>query len=163
ILDGVPLRIKTVNLTLNRSNFIVNPTSCSASRIAATITSVGGTLAPVSSRFQVGGCRGLPFAPSLGLSLSGNRQTTRGQHATLKAPKSGQANLDAAKVTLPLSIALDPKNSQVVCSVAAAAKVNCPSKTIVGKATAVSPLLPDPLSGNVYLVQGIRTNSQGQQ
>ena len=41
--------------------------------------------------------------------------------------------------------------------------VNCPAKTIVGKATAVSPLLPHPLSGNVYLVQGIRTNAKGQQ
>ena len=31
ILDGVPLRIKTINLALDRPNFIVNPTSCSAS------------------------------------------------------------------------------------------------------------------------------------
>ena len=167
ILDGVPLRIKTVNLALDRPNFIVNPTSCSASTIGATITSVGGAVAPVSSRFQVGGCRGLPFAPSLGINLSGKGQTTSGKHptltATLKAPTSGQANIDSAKVTLPLSIALDPKNSQVVCSVAAAAALNCPAKTIVGKVTAVSPLLPDPLSGNVFLVQGIRTNAQGQQ
>jgi hypothetical protein len=167
ILDGVPLRIKTVNLTLDRGNFIVNPTSCAASKIGATITSVGGAAAPVSSRFQVGGCRSLPFAPSLGISLSGNGQTTSGKHptltATLKAPKTGQANIDSAKVTLPLSIALDPKNSQVVCSVAAAAAINCPAKTIVGKVTAVSPLLPHSLSGNVYLVQGIRTNKQGQQ
>jgi hypothetical protein len=167
ILDGVPLRIKTVNLTLDRPNFIVNPTSCVASRIGATITSVDGTVAPGSSRFQVGGCRGLPFAPSLGISLSGNGQTTSGKHptltATLKAPASGQANIDSAKVTLPLSIALDPTNSQVVCSVAAAAALNCPAKTIVGKVTAVSPLLPHPLNGNVFLVQGIRTNKQGQQ
>ena len=167
ILDGVPLRIKTVNLTLDRPNFIVNPTSCSASTVGATITSVGGAVAPVSSRFQVGGCRGLPFAPSLGINLSGKGQTTSGKHptltATLKAPTSGQANIDSAKVTLPLSIALDPKNSQVVCSVAAAAALNCPAKTIVGKVTAVSPLLPDPLSGKVFLVQGIRTNAQGQQ
>jgi len=167
ILDGVPLRIKTINLSLDRPNFIVNPMSCSASKIGATITSVGGAVAPVSSRFQVGGCRGLPFAPSLGINLAGAGQTTSGKHptltATLKAPSSGQANIDSAKVTLPLSIALDPKNSQVVCSVAAAAALNCPAKTIVGRVTAVSPLLPDPLSGNVFLVQGIRTNAQGQQ
>ena len=50
-----------------------------------------------------------------------------------------------------------------MCSVAAAAALNCPAKTIVGKATAVSPLLPHPLSGKVFLVQGIRTNAQGQQ
>ena len=50
ILDGVPLRIKTVNLTLDRRNFIVNPTSCAASTIRSTITSVGGAVATVSSR-----------------------------------------------------------------------------------------------------------------
>ena len=50
-----------------------------------------------------------------------------------------------------------------MCSVAAAAAIACPSNTIVGTATAISPLLPDPLSGNVYIVQGIRTNAQGQQ
>ena len=50
-----------------------------------------------------------------------------------------------------------------MCSVAAAAAINCPANTIVGSVTAKSPLLPDPLKGNVYLVQGIRTNKQGQQ
>jgi hypothetical protein len=167
ILDGVPLRIKTVNLRLDRPNFIINPTSCAPSQIAGTISSVGGAAAPVSSRFQVAGCLSLPFAPTLGINLSGKGATTSGKHptltATLRAPSSGQANIDSAKVTLPLSLALDPKNSQVVCSVAAAAALNCPAKTIVGKASAVSPLLPDPLNGNVYLVQGIRTNKQGQQ
>ena len=167
ILDGVPLRIKTVNLTLDRRNFIVNPTSCAASTIRSTITSVGGAVATESSRFQVGGCLGLPFAPSLGISLTGKGQTTSGKHptltATLRAPSSGQANLQSAKVTLPLSLALDPKNSQVVCSVAAAKALSCPAKTVVGKAIAVSPLLPHSLSGKVFLVQGIRTNAQGQQ
>jgi hypothetical protein len=166
ILGGVPLRIKTVNLSLDRPNFIVNPTSCKTSSIAARITSAGGTVAPVASRFQVGGCSGLPFHPSLGISLSGKGQTTSGKHPTLTATLkegSGQANIQSAKVTLPLSLALDPKNSQVVCSVAAAAALNCPAKTIVGRVTAVSPLLPHSLTGKVFLVQGIRTNSKGQQ
>jgi hypothetical protein len=166
ILDGVPLRIKTINLNLDRPGFIINPTSCAPSQIAGTISSVGGAAAPVSSRFQVAGCSSLSFVPTLGINLSGKGATTSGKHptlvATLKAP-SQEANLESAKVTLPLSLALDPKNSQVVCSVAAAAALNCPAKTIVGKASAVSPLLPDPLNGNVYLVQGIRTNSKGQQ
>jgi hypothetical protein len=166
ILDGVPLRLKTVNLTLNRPGFIINPTSCNASQITASIQSVGAASASVSSPFQVGSCLALPFNPHLGINLSGNGQTTDGKHPTLKAtltaPTSGQANLSSAKVTLPLSIALDPTNTNVLCSVAAAAAVNCPAKTIVGTASAVSPLLPDPLNGNVYLVQGVRKNSKGQ-
>ena len=71
--------------------------------------------------------------------------------------------MKSAQVTLPLSLALDPRNTEVVCSVPTAAAIDCPSNTIVGTASAISPLLPDPLNGNVYIVQGIRTNSQGQQ
>jgi hypothetical protein len=167
ILDGVPLRIKTINLDLNRPDFIINPTSCQPFQIAATISSVGGSTSSVSSPFQVGSCAELPFNPSLGIALSGKGQTKTGRHptltATLTAPSSGQANLKSAQVTLPLSLALDPRNTQVVCSVADAAAIACPSNTIVGTSSAISPLLPDPLSGNVYIVQGIRTNAQGQQ
>ena len=166
ILKGVPLRIKTVNLSLNRPDFIVNPTSCNAMQIGASITSVNGTTSSTSSPFAVGGCGSLPFFPSLALKLTGKGQTTSGKHPTLKATLkvgSGQANVSSAKVILPLSLALDPNNTKVVCSVAAAAAINCPANTIVGSVTATSPLLPDPLKGNVYLVQGIRTNKQGQQ
>jgi hypothetical protein len=166
ILKGVPLRIKTVNLSLNRPDFIVNPTSCGAMQIGASITSVNGTTHSTSSPFAVGGCGSLPFFPSLALKLTGKGQTTSGKHPTLKATLkvgSGQANVSSAKVILPLSLALDPNNTKVVCSVAAAAAINCPANTIVGSVTATSPLLPNPLKGNVYLVQGIRTNKQGQQ
>ncbi len=170
ILDGVPLRIKTINLTLNRPNFIVNPTSCSPMAITATITSVGGASAAVSTPFQVGSCLSLPFAPSLGIKLSGKGQTTSGRHPTLTATlrqDSGQANIGSARVTLPLSLALDPKNSSVVCPYATAQAVHggavgCPANTIIGTATADTPLLSQPLSGPVYLVQGIRF-SHGQQ
>jgi hypothetical protein len=167
ILDGVPLRIKTINLDLNRPDFIINPTSCQPFQISATITAVGGSTSSVASPFQVGSCQALPFNPKLGIKLTGKGQTKTGRHptltATLTAPRSGQANLKTAKVTLPLSLALDPKNTEVVCSVAQAAAIACPSNTIVGTSSAISPLLPDPLSGNVYIVQGIRTNAQGQQ
>jgi hypothetical protein len=166
ILDGVPLRIKTVNLSLNRPDFIVNPTSCGPMQIGATITSVDGATDTTSSPFTVGGCGNLPFFPSLGIKLTGKGQTRSGKHPTLNATVkvgSGQANISSAKVVLPLSLALDPNNTKVVCSVADAAAINCPSNTIVGSVTATSPLLPDPLKGDVYLVQGIRTNAQGQQ
>jgi hypothetical protein len=66
-------------------------------------------------------------------------------------------------VTLPLSLALDPNNAQVVCSVADAASDSCPASTIIGSAVVATPVLSQPLTGTVYLVQGIRTNSAGQQ
>lgn len=99
--------------------------------------------------------------------LSGKGRTQSGDHPTLTAnltQGSGQANILSTKVTLPLSMALDPNNSQHVCAYATAEAVHggavgCPASTIVGSATADTPLLSQPLTGPVYLVQGIRCQS----
>src|ERR1700729_346242 len=171
ILDGVPLRLRRVDVDLNRTGFTVNPTSCNPMSINAALTSAGGASASDSSRFQVGGCSSLAFSPKLKIGLTGKGKTKSGDHPTLTAnltQKSGQANIKSAKVTLPLSLALDPKNSKHVCAFATAQAVHggtvgCPTSTIVGSATAKTPLLSQSLSGKVYLVQGIRTNAQGQQ
>src|SRR5262249_35782370 len=53
-------------------------------------------------------------------------------------------------------LALDPNNSQNVCSVKDMKADHCPASTLIGSATATTPLLNSPLTGNVYLVQGIR-------
>jgi hypothetical protein len=112
------------------------------------------------------GCKSLAFTPRWKLALTGSRQTAVGKHPTLTATitqQPGQANIALSSVTLPLSLALDVNNSEHVCSVAAAAADSCPASTRIGFATATTPLLSQPLSGNVYLVQGIRTTSSGQQ
>jgi hypothetical protein len=171
ILDGIPLRIRRVDVDLNRPDFTVAPTSCAPMQVTGTLTSTGGITDPVSSPFQVGGCSSLGFSPKLKLGLSGKGKTRSGDHPTLTATLTdpvGTANIRSAKVTLPLSLALDPNNSNHVCAYATAQAVHggavgCPSSTIVGSARAVSPLLSQPLTGPVYLVQGIRFGAQGQQ
>ncbi len=119
ILQGIPLRIRRIDVNLNRSDFTVNPTSCNPMSVTGTLTSTGGLSAPVSSRFQVGGCQELGFSPRLKIALTGKGKTRSGDHPTLTATLmqgSGQADLHTARVTLPLSLALDPNNSQHVCS-----------------------------------------------
>jgi hypothetical protein len=170
IIDGIPLRLRRVDVTLDRPGFIVSPTSCNPMQVGATLSSTQGLSARVSSRFQVAGCRELGFSPSLRMALTGKGKTASGDHPTLtstliQAP--GQAHIQSARVTLPLSLALDPFNSQHVCSYDVAQAVHggpvgCPANTIVGSATAVTPLLSQPLTANVFLVQGIRFNNQGQ-
>lgn len=170
ILQGIPLRIRRVDVSLNRPGFTVNPTSCNPMSVSGTLSSIGGLSENVSSRFQVGGCSSLGFTPKLKIALSGKGKTRSGDRPTLTAmltDPSGQANIHSAKVTLPLSLALDPKNSNNVCPFATAQAVHggavgCPSSTVVGKASVQTPLLSQPLTGKVYLVQGIRTNSKGQ-
>ena len=164
ILDGIPLQIRRIDVNLNRHDFTVNPTSCDVMAVKGTLTSTGGMKAPVSSRFQVGGCAALPFSPKLKMALIGKGQTKSGDHPTLTSTltqKAGQANIQKVRVALPLSMALDPNNSQHVCNYQVAQAVttgpaDCPASTLIGHATAVTPLLSQTLSGPVYLVQGIR-------
>ncbi len=103
------------------------------------------------------------------MSLTGRGRTRSGDHPTLTATLTdhGGANLRSARVALPLSLALDPNNSQHVCPYAVAQAVHggpvgCPADTVVGEARAVTPLLDHPLAGRVYLVQGVRFNRQHQ-
>jgi hypothetical protein len=171
ILQGIPLRLRRVDVVLNRPGFTLNPTSCNPTQVAGLLTSTAGASAILSSRFQVGGCQELGFSPKLKLNLSGKGKTHSGNHPALTAmltEPSGQANLSSARVTLPLSLALDPVNSTHVCAYAVAQAVHggavgCPASTIVGTASASTPLLSQPLTGPVYLVQGIRFGAHGQQ
>jgi hypothetical protein len=166
IVGGVPLRLRAVSVKIDRPDFIINPTSCAPQSIGATVTSAQGASATLSSPFQASGCSALPFSPTLSVGLARNYQTTNGGHPTLTATVTsalGQANVGSASVTLPLSLALDPNNSEHVCSVADSQSDSCPSSTAIGSATVSTPLLSQPLTGTVYLVQGIRTGPQGQQ
>ncbi len=166
LVGGVPLRLQRVSVSIDRSGFMLNPTSCAPLAIGATITSTQGASAAGTSPFQATGCGALGFSPALRVALSGNRQTTAGGHPTLTAAITsslGQSNLRSASVTLPLSLALDPRNSANVCSVAASDSDSCSADTAVGTARVITPLLSQPLTGTVYLVQGIRTAPNGQQ
>jgi len=170
ILDGIPLRIRRIDVDLNRPDFTINPTSCDPMSVTGALTSTTGLAAPVSSRFQVGGCQALGFSPKLKMALTGKGKTKSGDHPSLVSTltqRLGQANIHSVKVTLPLSMALDPNNSQHVCNYDVALSVHggavgCPPSTIVGTATADTPLLSQPLMGDVYLVQGIRFNKQSE-
>lgn len=149
---------------------LINPTGCVPAGQISTVTldSTTGQQAQATSGTPVPAiaCRALRFAPKLTLALRGRRRTGVGRHPTLVAKVTqgaGQSNVHSSKVTLPLSLALDVNNSQHVCSVAAAAADNCPASTLIGSARATTPLLIRALSGPVYLVQGIRTTSTGQQ
>jgi hypothetical protein len=164
ILEGIPVRLQRVRIDIDKSGFMINPTSCAPKVIAAAISSDAGTSAGAENRFQVGDCGSLALKPKLGLTISGKGQTTDGKHpavsAALTQPAGGQSNLKKVRVALPLSLALDPDNSDsdAMCSFAEGSKPEpqCPASSIVGKATATTPILAQPLSGPVYFVKNER-------
>jgi hypothetical protein len=167
ILQGIPLDVRRISVTVDRPGFMVSPTSCSPRSVTGHVTSAQGLAATVQNRFQVSDCAALGFRPKLALTLSGRGQTTDGRHpgllASLTMP-SGQANLAQASVTLPLSLALDPDNSQsdALCEYTAGQQTipDCPKSSIVGTATARTPLLDEPLTGPVFFVKNVRIDPQ---
>ncbi|NLT06362.1 MAG: hypothetical protein GXY03_08625, partial [Solirubrobacterales bacterium] len=84
IVEGIPLRLRELRVVVDRDGFTVNPTSCEATSVDATLKSVDGQSSDGSSRFQVGECASLGFAPKLGMRLLGKRQTSTGKHPALR-------------------------------------------------------------------------------
>src|SRR5262249_8261042 len=154
----------SVDVAIDRAGFMLNPTSCSALAVDASLTSTLSSTASAMTPFAATGCAALRFAPRLRIGLTGKGQTTSGKHPAVNATVSsslGQPNIRPTQATLPLSLALAPKNASHVCSVAASQKDTCPPSTIVGSATVDTPVLAKPLKGKVYLVQGIRIGPHG--
>jgi hypothetical protein len=157
ILQGIPVAYRDVRVNVDRADFILNPSSCDPMKIESTLTSAAGKVATPSRRFQVAGCEGLSFKPSLSLRLKG--ATKRAGHPSLKAvvtypSKGGYANIARAQVGLPPSEFLDQGNHNQVCKQADLRAGTCPASTIYGHAKAWSPLLDRPLEGPVYLGVG---------
>jgi hypothetical protein len=152
ILQGIPLDVRSIVLRMDRPNFTLNPTSCDPMELTGTATSPFGSAAVLKSPFQVGGCEALPFKPKLILSLSGG--TKRGGHPALKAvltAKPGEAGIARSVVALPHSEFLEQAHIKTICTRVQFAASQCPAGSIYGTATAMTPLLDQPLSGPVYL------------
>jgi hypothetical protein len=161
--DGVPLRVRRINVVVDRPGFMRSPTSCAQKAIGAAIGSLGGQTVNLSSPFAVDGCAKLPFAPKLAMRLTGSKETKVGGHPGVEAlvtQRPGEAALKSAEVTLPLSLALDPDHaaSENLCEYTDGLADRCPQKSVIGTATAISPLLKAPLSGKVFFVKGVRTD-----
>jgi hypothetical protein len=155
---GIPLRLKTLNVAIDRNQFILNPTNCSPHQLAATMSGDRGASANPAVGFAVQGCSALAFKPKLSLKLSG--KTKRTGHPALRAaltyPKGAYANIAKAQVTLPHSEFLDQAHIGTVCTRVQFAAGNgngeqCPPASIYGHARAITPLLDNPIEGPVYL------------
>ena len=166
VWHGIPLRVRQVTVKVDRPGFMRNPTDCSAKEISATFTSAEGTTATVNQPFHASNCRKLKFKPKLTIRLTGKKQTKTGGHPGIRAlltqPK-GQANIESATTTLPLTLALDTKRAQSndLCEYEPSKAASCPRRSIIGRVRAVSPLLKRPLSGPVYFAKNVRTNKRG--
>jgi hypothetical protein len=155
VIDGVPLRVQTVNVDIDRRGFVFNPTNCSSKQVTATVTGAQGTQVQVSSPFVAGGCKRLPFDPSFTASTRARTSKTNGAALSVRvAYKAGQANIRSVAVTLPKQLPARLTTIQQAC-LAATFEANpaaCPAGSLIGIAKARTPVLSEQLSGPVYLV-----------
>lgn len=152
ILQGVPIHLRDVRVYIDLPEGTLNPTSCEPKTLTSTLTGSGGATAKVPTRFQVSNCSALKFRPRLSLRLRG--KTRRGAFPSLRAslrPQPGDANIGTAAVTLPPSLFLAQDHIDTVCSQRQFAAEDCPAGSVYGQATAITPLLAQPLRGKVYL------------
>jgi len=164
IHHGIPLRARSVTVRVDRSKFMLNPSNCEAKKVSAAFGSPDGAGALAATPFQAASCAALPYKPKIGIALTNKTQTKDGEHPGVNATVTqapGEAGIKKAKVSLPLALALDPDNAQALCEYEDGLKINCPKTSIVGRATAESPLLNRPLTGPVYFVKNIRINKFG--
>jgi hypothetical protein len=159
ILQGVPLRIKSVNVTLDRPSFTFNPTSCEPKTINATLESTGGAKTGVSSHFQAANCATLKFAPKFTASTAGRASKANGASLDVKVgyptgPEGTYANIKSVKVDLPKQLPSRLTTLQKACLAATfeANPASCPKASNVGTATATTPVLNVPLTGPAYIV-----------
>jgi uncharacterized repeat protein (TIGR01451 family) len=155
IIDGVPLRLQTVNVTVNRPQFIFNPTSCTAQQVSATITSAQGAVAHDSSPFAAGGCQNLPFKPGLTATTQAKTSKANGASLAVKvALPPGSTNIKRVDLQLPKVLPARLTTLQKACTEAQfnLNPAGCPVASNIGTATARTPVLNVPLTGPAYLV-----------
>jgi len=155
ILKGIPLRLRHVNVTIDRHGFLLNPTACGPHDIASSLRSVDGASVTPGSRFTISGCDKLKFTPTITASTSGRPTRNRGGSllVTLKQP-AGQMNMKRVSVQLPKPFSAQGRTTALACldTVFNVDPDKCGAVSKVGTAEATSPTLPTALTGNAWLV-----------
>jgi hypothetical protein len=152
IIEGIPLRGRSLRVNLDRPGFTLNPTNCERFSVDADIAGSEGTIAHVSDPYQVANCQSLPYAPKLEMVLTGGLR--RRGHPAIQAVLTttpGEANSRSISVTLPKGELLDNSHIQTVCTRVAFAQEECPAGSRLGRATVSTRILDEPLTGDVYL------------
>ena len=169
IIDGVPLRLRRVDLSIDRPEFTFNPTSCAHEQLGGVLSGAplgaptsltgdvgyateAGASSPFTTPFQVTNCTTLKFTPSLAVATAGKASKTNGASLNFKItyPKGAmgsQSWFNEAKFSLPKQLPARLGTLQKAC-LAATFETNrqaCPAASKIGTATVHTEVLPVPL------------------
>jgi hypothetical protein len=158
VIGGIPIRMRSIQVSIDRPNFTINPTNCAALGVDSQGIGDQGTVTDFSSYFQAVNCATLPFKPKMSISQLGSAKSTRrATNPQLQfdlRTRPGDANIQSLSVTLSQAFEIDQRHLGNICSERELAAKHCAGRTPIGKATTTTPLLDQPLSGPVYAVSG---------
>jgi len=163
VYGGVKLDIRAIDVDVDRSQFMLNPTNCAAQATAGVLK--GGGADPVnpgafssyavSSPFQASECKALAFKPKFFTRIKGpTKRNGNPQIRAILEARKGDANIVRTALTLPHGFFLDNSHIKTICTRPNLAAGTCPKASIYGHAEAKTPLLDGKLKGPVYLVPG---------
>jgi hypothetical protein len=156
ILQGIPLQVRKVNVTIDRPGFMFNATNCEPFSVDGSLTSTLGATANVSSHYQAANCASLPFKPVFTVSTQAKTSKKQGASLDVKVgyPQGAQANIRSVAVTLPKQLPSRLTTIQQACPQAtfAANPASCPVGSNIGTAVATTPVLASAVTGPAYLV-----------
>jgi hypothetical protein len=181
VVDGIPVRARRVQVTINRGEFAFNPSSCSAEQFTGKITGAPLEAAtkltatgeqelafPLQAEaseafttpFAVTNCSALRFTPKITVTTKAQASKANGAalHFTVSYPpatKVGeQAWIQETKVDLPKQLPSRLETIQKACvsSVFETNRAACPPASMIGSAIVRTQILPEPLQGPIYFV-----------
>jgi hypothetical protein len=158
IIGGIPIRMRSIEVHIDRPNFMINPTNCSPFSVASEGIGDQGTPASFSSPFQAINCFSLAFKPKMTVrQLGGPKATRRSADPGLRfdlTTRAGDANIKSLVVTLPTALEIDQEHLGNICSKTQLEKELCAGRQPIGTVSTETPLLEKPLRGTAYAVSG---------
>ena len=82
IIGGIPLRLRSIQVNIDKPEFMINPTNCDPHSIASQGIGDQGTVASFSSPFQAVNCATLPFKPKMAVKQLGGHKVDPVAEAT---------------------------------------------------------------------------------
>ncbi len=158
IIDGIVTHVRDIRVSIDRTAFILNPTSCQPLPLSSTMTSNYAQAATVSTEFQSANCQELAFKPKFTVSTQAKTSKANGASisVSLKMPGAlgAQSNIRQVEVELPRQLPSRLTTLQKACTEAQfnTNPAGCPAASMIGYAKASTPILPVPLTGPVIFV-----------
>jgi hypothetical protein len=157
IIGGIPIRMRSIRVNIDKPNFTINPTNCSPFTVDSQGIGDQGTVSDFSSYFQAVNCITLPFKPKMRVRQLGSKATSRSKNPRVVFDlwtRQGDANIKEISVTLPKAFAIDQRHLGNICSKAQLAAERCAGRQAIGTVMTKTPLLDQPLQGPAYAVSG---------